>query len=1568
MRLPGAITSGRRRGTRAVAERLEDRMLLTTLIALAGEQLLTIDTDHPSPPKLTVNIQPAGLGIDNIAIRPSDGQLYGVSTDHLYKLDPSTGAATQVDQPGPFGFPTFIKGRVSCSFERRSDYPFDPWVLRVVYRDDFSIDSQAETLLIDPQTGNDLPASGAGLEWRTGSALYQANAVVSIRNIAYTNQFPGAVNSTLYVNDRNDGVVAEVPGLDPQPLVDPVSVYPISGPVKLGSVSGLQQGWSSFTIGGPDNVAFASAEVQFGNSTTNLLYQIDLTTGRLQRVIAGYPNLPDGIDSLAVMPSSLPTLSIQDATIREPDVPVDEVFTVTLSKPSTAPVTVSYAAVDGTATLSRDYAAPIGSSLRFAPGEMVKTVHVPVLPDMPNPASQGVEYYHVLLLNPSGATLARGIATGSIYDGTTILGGIYTETFSDRTSGVPEFSSGVFQHEFIANSDVIPGPFGTMGDGYSVAPDPTNQNDPALFLNRATDRITFPQLDEGVHIAFAKVDVKVDLGFARVTMVGLNGTFETRIIPGSQTVSVGEEHVLEGDVFNPTRELGPIREIDLFADQTASFDNVGVLVLPSQAPVAEDFSVTTPPGQSLSIDVVPHASEPGGVPLYLDTFTQPTHQGSGTVRDPSDPGKILYTPAPGRFNDSFTYTVVDASGQSATGTISVAINTPPVANSQTFALTSYIVPGGTARPGDLLHGQVNGSDAEGDHLTYSLVAGPEHNNDGFGQFRFNSDGTFDYYLGARSDTFTFQASDGTDLSNVATVTIQVIDPDLIVFTGVEPSYAGIGASSFESLNADYPFAFTFGGPIDTRGDLFGPGPRNPAVAGDPGNSLTDILAFGTPSHPDPMHQFSVNTHLVLVSPPMRGDFHLYDDGHLRYRPLSGGFSGTDSFTVEATDGFQNSNPYTVYVACYTADCVAHYGLDARQRPDCIPPTTSVLNLAATQDSLGRPFHLDAPGVHNLSNVQIVQNPSSPTDYPPGTTQADFPFGFLGFKIDGLVRPPSAPTVAPTLSSDVGGQLFSGTYYARFTYVNDAGGESRAGPGSGPLTLDTAQKLIIHAPPPGTFATGWRAYVATDLFGPYVLQGGTNPFGQDLTLDTMADSGPTPLLQPPDAPTDAPSVTAADSAPGDPPSLIPAGMYQVKVTYTNAGGESLASPSTFDVTVAPGQKLTIHSPPVLTAPGWKAYVATVRESDIGQITVSPYFLQGGINAIGTDLTLSVVLGYGPTPPTTTELPGTAVVKLHLPGLETGTPVADPAGYFKFGSTADQPYDHWYPFLFDGHTGAKTHLTDPSVPSGEIDLYFIDGQRGDDDLTVNNSIMDAGGPARFAPVASIAGQTVGGRGQSRTFTLSTADLSPDVLAAGFTYSIDWGDGTPMQTVTATPGNAAGFSLKHSFDKIGVFNVRITATDRNNLSSPPATFPITITVFPPGDANLDGKVDFSDLVILARHYGMTGATLADGDFDGDGKVGFEDLVTLARNYGTASASPPVPGDADLDGKVDFSDLLILARHYGRSSALWTDGDFDGEGKVDFGDLIILARHYGMSGSAAVAQEQGTLEIVRRSVRRRH
>ena len=63
-------------------------------------------------------------------------------------------------------------------------------------------------------------------------------------------------------------------------------------------------------------------------------------------------------------------------------------------------------------------------------------------------------------------------------------------------------------------------------------------------------------------------------------------------------------------------------------------------------------------------------------------------------------------------------------------------------------------------------------------------------------------------------------------------------------------------------------------------------------------------------------------------------------------------------------------------------------------------------------------------------------------------------------------------------------------------------------------------------------------------------------------------------------------------------------------------------------------------------------------------------------------------------------------------------------------------------------------------------------------------------------------------------------------------------------------------------------------------------------------------------------------------------------------------LPGDADFDGKVDFNDLLALARNYNANQgAWWARGDFNFDGAVNFDDLLLLARTYGSSRAAFFA-----------------
>jgi hypothetical protein len=63
------------------------------------------------------------------------------------------------------------------------------------------------------------------------------------------------------------------------------------------------------------------------------------------------------------------------------------------------------------------------------------------------------------------------------------------------------------------------------------------------------------------------------------------------------------------------------------------------------------------------------------------------------------------------------------------------------------------------------------------------------------------------------------------------------------------------------------------------------------------------------------------------------------------------------------------------------------------------------------------------------------------------------------------------------------------------------------------------------------------------------------------------------------------------------------------------------------------------------------------------------------------------------------------------------------YLKYGATPDDPTPHWYAFMYDEEdkTGAK-------IFADRIEVYLVDGERGDDDLTVNGVIVDPGAPIR------------------------------------------------------------------------------------------------------------------------------------------------------------------------------------------------------------------------------------------------
>jgi hypothetical protein len=79
--------------------------------------------------------------------------------------------------------------------------------------------------------------------------------------------------------------------------------------------------------------------------------------------------------------------------------------------------------------------------------------------------------------------------------------------------------------------------------------------------------------------------------------------------------------------------------------------------------------------------------------------------------------------------------------------------------------------------------------------------------------------------------------------------------------------------------------------------------------------------------------------------------------------------------------------------------------------------------------------------------------------------------------------------------------------------------------------------------------------------------------------------------------------------------------------------------------------------------------------------------------------------------------------------------------------------------------------------------------------------------------------------------------------------------------------------------------------------------------GDANVDGDVDFDDLLRLAQNYSGTGKVWSNGDSNYNGLVNFDDLLSLAQNYGLTALSTATPATSTSRSKSRFGEESILA-----------------------------------------------------------
>jgi hypothetical protein len=325
----------------------EQTWLLTSLSSLFPSTLFRVDTNGDGAPSNVLPVRGLNEGcncesLTAIAVRPSTGQLYGLSTlNRLFRIDPTTGHATIVNFQAGWG--NLPGSGVGMAFDPVRDQ------VRVTL-------PTGENYRLNPDT-NAVVGTDTNL------------SDLAIREIAYTDTFNGP--ATLYglkLDDNVEPTWAYIGGIGGTPSADGGGVSagfpswagslpsnaPTFGGLDIGPVSGRKAFIFSSTI------ADFSSFSPISNSYL-LLRQLDVY----------------GFRGLAIAARGRAEFSSATMTVSEASPPSIQIVR---TGDSASLLSVLYQVTGGTATAGVDYTS-IGGGLTFLPGETQKTIVLPVLDD-----------------------------------------------------------------------------------------------------------------------------------------------------------------------------------------------------------------------------------------------------------------------------------------------------------------------------------------------------------------------------------------------------------------------------------------------------------------------------------------------------------------------------------------------------------------------------------------------------------------------------------------------------------------------------------------------------------------------------------------------------------------------------------------------------------------------------------------------------------------------------------------------------------------------------------------------------------------------------------------------------------------------------------------------------------------------------------------------------------------------------------------------------------------------------------------------------------------------------------
>lgn len=203
------------------------------------------------------------------------------------------------------------------------------------------------------------------------------------------------------------------------------------------------------------------------------------------------------------------------------------------------------------------------------------------------------------------------------------------------------------------------------------------------------------------------------------------------------------------------------RTVDYYRVSRSSVSSSTERTYSNRLPLAADDSYTVASGVPLAMAVLSNDSDPDNDGLTITTIGQPM-LGTATI----DGDKILYTPTSAiqSGTDTFSYTVSDGHGGSATATVTVSL----IANQAPVAVNDrYVIPGIGVQLFDVL---ANDSDPEGDPFSIVSFTQP-----GLGVITLEGD-RLQFTSTSKFGVLTFTYTISDIYGGTSTATVMLIDP------------------------------------------------------------------------------------------------------------------------------------------------------------------------------------------------------------------------------------------------------------------------------------------------------------------------------------------------------------------------------------------------------------------------------------------------------------------------------------------------------------------------------------------------------------------------------------------------------------------------------------------------------------------------------------------------------------------------------------------------------------------------------------------------------------------------